>query len=1119
LDNIAVGNTPAKLLSKFVPVHQSVAKILLLGCGDPRHILYTSWCIQQAGGLSMQQTLNVTMCDIEPSTIARNFLLYRLIHDDSCLRKAWSIFYERRIDDSSMSLLVKCAAELHSVGDSLETWHGTVFGRMFRFCDSSTYIVVRDIWATYLKGKVGREAESRMIASQSTELPGIIATAASQAQPCSIDAMRNIMVHSAIFMAYLKGPSPHYAGQLNSGQMSFNPTMFRGVDQGADLHYGLDPTCGYHISAAYLPSKSSSINAQNQSKCSTKVDQELIHSVCFNQFSDWCRAFKRSATDGKVVIQSFSGDMFDLSQALLYSRRNGFEKEGIIGNFAPRCIRILPEVPLEYDYIDTSNVSDHVGLLNVLLSCRELLCEGLNSTIATEFLCGSMEGGDRDVLLKTVLRTDLATFAAVTGLSLLDTASHLTSSYKNWSSFNVNPMMMGGKNSRTNIALEWKYIRAAGVRVHVLPADFVSIYTKIYDNMFQHAFSPPKLTASNGAEFAKAMKTEQSGQRGYAAPTVQTYVQLLLMGVAKLHSVESSTIAELLRSILNLRILGQMYYTSSLFSWLSVSGLLPPVALQGVTGGPRTRFENVPNSSDLCFAFPASSSMVLVTLLIPRAVMTDKLDKIDCPIVEMTVTAGGTENRFSSFNIQYVRDRICGAALREDCATETHVRYSNFDLVLGDARDYKFIACSTVVPVGVLEGEDVRVTLSIPYSTYMRSPVALKHFGTSDVVYSASLLDRTKVSRTDFNGDTVDRFSLKQDDSSSLRSDAEDLKNAESTALTAVVLDGYVDSYSLTINLGNTDYYKAGHMKMSTPNFEGSTMMCASIQLADGKRVQINLPVAVDVCRSNIRISRKQGYLAISIPRFKVSHFVPHILLRAVGGRNTSTDFSFIGTSRALLDSMRKMDVCADLTCIFNLISFQVSESESNANPLPDSVSMRKTIKAIVENFIGTSSDTKARSKFFSLRVGESGNDILLYVNCLRVNDDEGSVVIDAAVCVLQNGPNSIDPRSTSSFGKICMVSVTPGELVLWRKALPVLCERTRNDWTHTASCEYLSSRTMNVPVYGTLAGNRVVCSCCQGNGMQGTEFERDIGVDHRAYKHFFRAAISPLFTTFSFKI
>lgn len=1068
------------------------------------------------------------MCDIEPSTIARNFVLYRLVYDGSCLSKAWSVFYERSFDESTMSLLVKCATELQSVGDSLEAWHGTEFGRMFRFCDSSTYAIVRDIWALYLKGKVGQDAETKMTASQATKCSGVFATAASQAQPCALDAMSNIMVHSALFTAYSKGPSPHYTGQLPSEQMYFNPTMFRGVNQGADLHYGLDPSCGFHISAVYLPSKTVSTNAPSRSTLSTKVDMERIHSACFGQFSDWCRAFKKSAADGKIVIQSFCGDMLDLSQALLYSRRNGFEKEGVIGNLAPQYIKILPEVPLEYDYIDTSNVCDHIGLLNVLLACRELLCEGPNSTIATEFLCTVAEGAsERDGMLKEVLRTDLPTFAAITGLSLLDTASHLTASYKNWCSFNVTPLITGTESSRTNIALEWKYVRAAGVRVNVLPADFVSIYSKIYQNMFQYSFKPPELTLDNHAEYVRIMKSEKSGQRSYAAPSIQTYVQLLLMGVTKLHVIESSTITELLNSIVKLRIHGQKDFNSSLFSWLSVSGLLPPilpptllpVADQGVTARPGTRFENIPNCDELSSAFPGSPSMVLVTLLVPRGVMMDKLDKINCPILEMAVKAGGSESRLTTFNIQYARERICSAALREDCSAESHICYSNFDLVLGDAQDYKYFACSTLVPAGVLQGDDVRVSVIVPASTYFQCPEAAQHFGTSNVVYGASLSDRTKVSRHDFNGDIVDRFSLKRDDRHTMRTDSLDLRHAECTALTAVVVNGCVDSYSITISLGSTDYFKKGHLKTSIPNLEGSTMTCVSIQLADGKRVQMDLPVAVDICRSNIKISRKQGYLTLSIPRFRKCTFVPHDLFRAGRGSAASTDFSFIGTSRALMNSMRKIDLDGDLTCVSNLVSVQMSKCESNSKPLGDSASMRETIQAIITNFIGLNPHARnTRTKFFALRGDERhDNSILVYVNCIRVNDDEGSVVVDAAVCVLQNGTNSIDTRSLSTFpeaSNICDVSVTPGELVMWRKVLPVLCERTRDTWTHAASCEYLSDRTMNVPRYGTLACKRVVCSCCQGRGMQGTEFEKDIGAGHEAYKHFFRVAISPLFTT-----
>ena len=141
-----VGNTPAKLLIKQVPVHQSVANVLLLGCGDPRHILYTSWCIQQAGGLSQQQILSVTTCDVEPSTIARNIILYRLIQDASNFQMVWSIFYDRLIDDPCIDLLVACATKLYAVGESLEAWQGTGFGAIVKFVDEHTYATIREIW-------------------------------------------------------------------------------------------------------------------------------------------------------------------------------------------------------------------------------------------------------------------------------------------------------------------------------------------------------------------------------------------------------------------------------------------------------------------------------------------------------------------------------------------------------------------------------------------------------------------------------------------------------------------------------------------------------------------------------------------------------------------------------------------------------------------------------------------------------------------------------------------------------------------------------------------------------------------------------------------------------------
>lgn len=67
----AIGNTPAVSLTRDLP--QGVdADILLLGCGDVRHILYT--CYAERGFPTRR--LDVTGCDIEDNIIGASVSLF-----------------------------------------------------------------------------------------------------------------------------------------------------------------------------------------------------------------------------------------------------------------------------------------------------------------------------------------------------------------------------------------------------------------------------------------------------------------------------------------------------------------------------------------------------------------------------------------------------------------------------------------------------------------------------------------------------------------------------------------------------------------------------------------------------------------------------------------------------------------------------------------------------------------------------------------------------------------------------------------------------------------------------------------------------------------------------------
>ena len=1118
----SVGNTPAKSLIKQVPVHQSIAKVLLLGCGDPRHILFTSWCIQQAGGLSTQQTFSVTTCDVEPSTIARNVILYRLIQDASNFQMVWSTFYDRVIDDPCMDLLVACATDLCAIGESLETWHGTEFGAIVKFVDEHTYAIIRGIWAVYARGKVSGEAASRMseCAGKFLEKSGVrgkrdlVTTGAFQTSPCQFPAASNIQVHSDIFHAYVStGRSPHCSYPSKSSTTTHNPMMFRRADQHADVHYGLDPTLGYHLAAAYAQLKDGPLYSKSESKPSSKVDEKAIYSCCIREFSGWCHALKKSMDQRKIIIHNFAGDLFDLSHAMIHTRNNGYGKSGVIGSLKGGSIQLLPGVPLEYDVIDTSNVSDHVGLLNLLLACRELLSEGMQGTICTQFLHVVSENLDnRDVLLEEMLRTDLHTFAAITGLTLQDSMSNVTPGYANWTQFNISSSIVAALSNgskRISVALEWTLVRPSAVRVNLKHHDFVEVFTEMYRKMFEFNLTIPNMLDLEG--YIKKLKTEVAP---FTGPSMQTFVKLVQIATKNLHSVESRTIKALIESILSLPFSGQQNQTCCLLTWFAALGLIPQTDANQMLGYDRT-------VHDLSVFGPNPSEIILLTLLIPKSATVGKLDKMTTPVIEMSVQVMGSDDRFSSLQTQYISERLATENNGEKCDGSSAVEYSNFTLVEGDISNYKFLACTTVVPISCLVGKGVKVSLSLPTSYFRVSPDAMEIVGPTAVVYSASLTDKQKVS---FSAYYPEKYYVGREKGPYLlNSKSKDMKGAEWSPLTADVKHKRVASYSTKVDLQETDFFKIGGLKSCTPLLDSSTILRLDIQLREGQKTIAQLPVALNTTSATIQISRSKGYLNVLFP---LSKGISCPALSMSSTRSTATQFDLLCTSRALLDCMPKVDLNADKKStewLYFLAGSQLGTHERGVEQMGiagTAKSMKETIHCILISAIGRNPHLGGRRfKHFALHAEGTKSVIQLYVNSIRLDFDDGSVLIDAAVCVLTTWSENAEKVTAWLNGHmdpngVCTTYVSTTELMAWKKALPAMCERTRNTWKHSSSCEYVSSGTDTIPLSASTSPERVVCSCCQGKGLEGSEFEKEVGSNHAVYKHFFRAAISPFFNT-----
>lgn len=62
-----IGNTPAVSLTQDLPSHEK-ADVLLLGCGDVRHILFT---INNEQDARDQRPLDFTCCDVDAAVIGK----------------------------------------------------------------------------------------------------------------------------------------------------------------------------------------------------------------------------------------------------------------------------------------------------------------------------------------------------------------------------------------------------------------------------------------------------------------------------------------------------------------------------------------------------------------------------------------------------------------------------------------------------------------------------------------------------------------------------------------------------------------------------------------------------------------------------------------------------------------------------------------------------------------------------------------------------------------------------------------------------------------------------------------------------------------------------------------
>ncbi|KAF8196756.1 hypothetical protein K438DRAFT_1585494 [Mycena galopus ATCC 62051] len=420
-----VGNTPAVCLTDNVPPEESTT-VLSLGCGDPRNVLYTLY----ADAPIHRPALDFICCDIEPAIIARNVLLLTLIHDAHPTNRVWHIFYHMKLDETSFALLISHSKTLLDITVDLESWQKSRYSTFLKFGSQYTLSQVHRYLGIYAQTEAySREKHEQLFSCFSREFethdqPKFMVDAARIAGFVSPEVAQTLSKHfhhywktgivsrsaSDIAAATLINPTFIYSD-------SFTPSL---IGDRCSLHYGTYPLQGFHLASILLTSTPNTI-----------TDVKLI-SCAQSQLEQWCSTFRTAASQRSVTIALFVADALAFCEKMAHLQR----KSDIRLHVSPwKTAELVLDgdfdassmVQAGFDTIDTSNLVDHVGVLNILIAAVPLLAHRPTSVLYTEFAVKKDEGAKASNLTE-LLCADIATISVLLGVLPVGCVAQFTSS-------------------------------------------------------------------------------------------------------------------------------------------------------------------------------------------------------------------------------------------------------------------------------------------------------------------------------------------------------------------------------------------------------------------------------------------------------------------------------------------------------------------------------------------------------------------------------------------------------------------------------------------------------------------------------------------------------------------
>ena len=386
----AYGNTAAEdFLQNCTNVKEP--KILSLGCGDIRSCFYTLWRnfdSSQPKALQRFDGVHFVLNDCSSAVLARNilflYLCIQLPHQLESRKKwlcaMWAIWYCHELHSQHQEILDDSLRVLLQYSNSLDLWacSESPLGRLVMFASPASLADISQTWKTWLERKVAVNSVQEMHLSRCMELKrrGVVE---------SMEIYASSFSHNAVFISgedyditkkievlrkqevigYIKRGFCYAENVLNmkmrSSSTSVNLTLYEREDGVYSLHYGSMPFSGYHHTVEFSPEALKLAGVKGSVCDSLLVPSQSFAALPFlsnsvQQFSIWIQSASEILTRGNNSI-SFT---FDNSHALSFCQELQWKSSTDVS-------------ASQFDLIYSSNLMDHLGPSNVVLSAVMLL--------------------------------------------------------------------------------------------------------------------------------------------------------------------------------------------------------------------------------------------------------------------------------------------------------------------------------------------------------------------------------------------------------------------------------------------------------------------------------------------------------------------------------------------------------------------------------------------------------------------------------------------------------------------------------------------------------------------------------------------------------------------------